>query len=347
MGKTKIEWTDETVNPLRARNLETGKVGHWCVKISPGCRECYASHLQTGPYLSGIPYEVGNENKVETYLDTTVLDRTVMRRRKPTKFFWADMTDLFLPRYSDEDRDTCFAYMALASQHTHQVLTKRADLMHRYFQVDPNARLSESPEARIGRRAMEIAAARGENVDDPWWDAFWTWPIPNLWLGVSTENQEWADKRIPLLLQTPAARRYVSMEPLLGKLKVEDYLEGHEDHGIGWDFGKGAGACVGYTPPLDWGILGGESGGNARLMDIDWAYSLVDQFQRHDVPLFVKQLGRRVRWNGISAYGEHWPMRTFRRDMHGWWRVELKHRKGGDPEEWPTKLRLRQFPEAA
>jgi protein gp37 len=154
------------------------------------------------------------------------------------------------------------------------------------------------------------------------------WPLPNVWLGVSVENQHFADERIPLLLQTPAAVRFISAEPLLGPVDLDQFVwpacivtrEQHDaDHGGGmWCDER----C------LDWVIVGGESGHGARSFDLAWARSIVSQCRAAGVPVFVKQLGARPLFHDGGG-----------RTSEG-----LRHPKGGDPTEWPEDLRVREFP---
>jgi protein gp37 len=140
MSKTLIEWADHTINPIRARNLETGAVGHFCEKVSPECANCYASdwNERVRPQASGKLIGTGlsflpvNRAKVETFLDRSKLEE-VLRRKKPTRYFWCDMTDLFGEWVPDAMIDACFAVMALTPHHTHMVLTKRADRMRAYM----------------------------------------------------------------------------------------------------------------------------------------------------------------------------------------------------------------------
>lgn len=149
MSKTSIEWADHSINPFRARNLETGKIGHFCVKVSPGCKNCYSSKLQS-PYLTQLEFVASNRSKVQLFLEENALDQ-VLRRKTPTRYFWCDMTDMFLDDYPDAWIWKCLEVMRLTPQHTHMVLTKRADRL-RSFMGD------------------------------------WASPLPNLWLGVSVEN---------------------------------------------------------------------------------------------------------------------------------------------------------------
>lgn len=277
MGKTSIEWVRNAdgsqgwaINPIRARNKETSKAGHYCEKISAGCKNCYASRMQS-PYLSQLEYIAENRDKVELYFDDAAIQQ-VIRRKKPTTFFWCDMTDLFGDWVPDEWIDRCLLAMALTPQHRHMLLTKRPGRMRACFT------------AKRGHFTCEYIHVPATSVSR-------LLPLANVWLGVSCENQEAADARIPLLLQTPAAVRFISAEPLLGPVDLKhiefrratwyDALENHDGFGL-------LGAA---HQKLDWVIVGGESGPGARAMCPEWARSIRDQCQASGVPYFHKQNG--------------------------------------------------------
>jgi len=305
MAETSIEWVispdgsqGHTVNPIRFRNLETGKAGHHCEKISAGCKNCYASAMQK-PYLSGLEFVTENRQRGEFFLDGAALE-SVLRRRIPTTYFWCDMTDLFGSWVPDEWIDRVFAGMALTPQHRHIVLTKRAARMREYWTSDLFARLvcccnrtatGEDPHSWTGPNLTTIARKYRREPHQM------RLPLPNVILGVSCENQAAADERIPHLLRTPAACRMVSMEPLLGdvrlwKLQSLDY----HDNSIGYETYPLSGRqampdCDWKHPRLDWVIVGGESGPGARPMHPDWARSLRDQCTAAGVPFFFKQWG--------------------------------------------------------
>ena len=132
MGSTSIEWTDETINPLRARlNADQKRSGHYCEKISPGCKRCYSSKLQ--PRFGMPQFQEQRRLDVETFLDPSKLHQ-VLQRKKPTKWFWCDMTDMFGAWVPNEMIAACFGVMAATPWHTHQVLTKRADRMRAWFE---------------------------------------------------------------------------------------------------------------------------------------------------------------------------------------------------------------------
>lgn len=280
MGATSIEWCDHSINPLRARG-KSGAVGHYCEMVSPGCANCYASALQRRfglpPFLAGQKRDL-----VELFLDEEKLQE-VIRRRKPTRYFWCDMTDLFGEWVPDEWINRCFAAMVLATHHTHQVLTKRAARMRHYISGDRQMVITrligqlicDAYERKTGK-PMAMTAERAALVTD--------WPLSNVWLGVSVENREQANARIPLLLETPAAVRFLSVEPLLEHIGQWGHCD---DCGAHRDI-AGRCRCVGKGR-VGWVIVGGESGPNARPCDVAWIRSIVRQCQEAGVACFVKQ----------------------------------------------------------
>ncbi len=207
--KTGIAWTNATWNPV------TG-----CTKVSQGCKHCYAerewARLSANPKATayfGLAF-----TDVACHEDR--LDQP-LRWEKPRLIFVNSMSDLFHEAVPDDFIDKVFAVMALAEQHVFQVLTKRPERMWRWF--DPE---HDNREHAVGQAMREIAASRGSN------DAgLPEWPLPNVWLGVSIEDQATADARIPLLLQTPAAVRWVSAEPLLGPIEIGSANSGGNQDG--------------------------------------------------------------------------------------------------------------------
>ena len=273
---TKIEWTDETWNPLRARNRESGRAGHFCVHHSPGCKFCYAEILQKR-FGNPVRYAAQDADKVELFLDEKVLTAP-LRWRRPRTVFVCSMTDLFYEGYGDDLIDKVFAVMAIAQQHRFQVLTKRADRMRAYFEAEPWDRIN-------GEAGVLWDWAKIPQLGPP--------PIPNVWLGVSVEDQQRAVERIPHLLDTPAAVRFLSVEPLLGPIDLRRWMTLFP-HGP-------CGPMASAT--LDWVIVGGESGPNARPMYPGWARSIRDQCQTAGVPFFFKQWGE-WDWLEHQTYGD-------------------------------------------
>lgn len=268
-GKTNIQWATDQWNPI---------VG--CSVVSPGCTNCYAMRM-AGTWLRGTePYKgLTQDSKAGPVWNGKVrlLEERLgdpLRWRAPKdgsrrRVFVNSMGDLFHEAVPEGWISRVFTVMALAPQHDFLVLTKRAERMREYI-------------PRAGH------------------------PIPNVWLGVSAEDQTRADERIPLLLDTPAAVRFVSAEPLLGKLDLFRPGLSLGNHGVNWV------------------IVGGESGPGARPFDLAWARSIVAQCRSAGVPCFIKQLGSLVFENRCE--------------------IRFSDRKGGDPSEWPEDLRVREYP---
>ena len=343
MGKTSIEWTDHSINPIRAKVEVTGAVGHYCEKISSGCAKCYASNLQKRfrmPSFGRVKTDL--PEGVEVFLDENQLYK-VLARRKPTKYFWCDMTDMFGWWVPDEWIDKCLAVMALTPQHTHQVLTKRPDRAAEYFNRPGRHGFWGHWAWCFWAEKQEIAWAQAprwlehrERIVNP--------PLPNVWLGTSVENQKAADERIPHLLKIPAAVRFLSCEPLLGPVNLNMgnllHLPPCPQSPCNQGTWKGLECdCREYHPNwINWVIVGGESGHDARRCEVQWIADIRDQCQAAGVPCFIKQLGAEPYWG--------WPQLPagirVRPDNHSM--LNLRDKKGGDWDEWPEDLRVREFP---
>lgn len=273
---SKIEWTDATWNVV------TG-----CEKVSPGCDNCYAETF--AERWRGIP-----GHHFEPGFDVTLRPERLdlpFRWRKPKRVFVNSMSDLFHKDIPDEYIARVFAVMALTPQHTYQVLTKRHGRMR--------SLLNDSAFVDAVRKQMYeddayATLARG---------GLPTWPLPNVWLGVSVEDQKRADLRIPALVDTPAAVRFLSCEPLLGP--VDLFAGDHSTHERDFD-GTDDYVCLDCSTDdrhvpwrvidrsalgIDWVIVGGESGRKARPLAPQWATALRDQCAAADVPFFFKQWG--------------------------------------------------------
>lgn len=243
-SKSKIEWTDSTWSPV------TG-----CDPISQGCKNCYAKR-EVETRWSKNPKSVWYGRPFNDVRCHPEQLNAPLRWKDGRKIFVCPRADLFHDSVPFEFIASVFWVMWNAPQHTFQILTKRADRMKEFIDLQSDAQ---------------------------------SWPLPNVWLGVTAENQETADERIQLLLKTPAAVRFVSAEPLLGSI----------------DFVKSSDAWYsrGYAPwrntpvltGIHWLIVGGESGPKARPMHPDWVRALRDQCQAAGVPFFLKQ------------WGEWWP----------------------------------------
>lgn len=303
-----IQWTDVTWSPI---------VG--CDRVSAGCDHCYAATVHNRRYLAWkrgtfptAPAQYhqpfwGAGGGVQLMPERLDAPR---HWRKPRRVFVNSVSDLFHPDVPGEFINQVWNTMFNVKRHTYQILTKRPERLLEWTQ----------------RKA-----------------AYTHWPIEDIWpswiwLGVSVENQRAADERIPLLLQTPAAVRFLSCEPLIGPVSLSRYIgafnenvteEFEEAHG--WRYDAWSGGFIGsprrgsipYDPRcgLDWCIVGGESGAHARPMDLSWAESLVEQCRDAEVAVFVKQLGQV--WARANS---------------------TKERHAGDPAEWPEHLRVREWP---
>jgi len=323
---TNIEWTrnpdgskGKSWNPIRARNKESGKRGWFCAPVHEGCRFCYAERINikagdTGG--NGVAYKAQNEALVDIYLDEETLLEP-LHWKKPQRVFVCSMSDLFGSWVKEEWLDKIFAVMARCPQHTFIMLTKRPDRMHSYMGdlgCDlPDRSAGDGPREGTWTRIFLLAASQDRKQvlrEKP------HWPLPNVWGLVSCSTQEDADKFIPILLDTPLAKRGVSLEPLLGpidlaRLCILPQKPGSIRAGIHIDAlrGRYCESGVAYTgdwdvsgpaPPdserrtLSWVIGGGESGTkeqDVRPMHPDWLRSLRDQCRAAGVPFFFKQWG--------------------------------------------------------
>lgn len=288
MGKTEISWADEVWNPVRG-----------CSRVSEGCRHCYAETTAARFSGPGQPYEGLVTRKLKVISDDeqrmearwTGDVRFVasalaepLKRKKPTRYFVNSMSDLFHDGFTNQQIAAVFGVMAACPRHTFMVLTKRPQRMREWFEwVEKRGEDGKSlfpgddredQEWRIWQM-LNVAAHRSgaEKMPNHHGGA---WPLPNVWLGVSVENQAAADERIPLLLQTPAAVRFISAEPLLGPVQLPVV------HVFGpaakWD-----------GPKIDWVIAGCESGHGARPCEVSWLRSLRDQCTSAGVAFWLKQ----------------------------------------------------------
>jgi protein gp37 len=290
-NKTSIEWTDYNWNFLRG-----------CSRVSEGCRNCYAEAVAARfsgfddkgkelPYfglaqmVNGKPRWTGSVRVIPHLISQP------QRWTKPRKIFVNSMSDLFHEKVPEDVLDHAFSVMQLANQHTYQILTKRPERMLDYM-----------------RRKHPRAG------DGPWFN--------HIWLGVSVEDQKTADERIPLLLETPAAVRWISAEPLLGPVNLCQV------------YGRDRSAVL----DLDWVVVGGESGARARLCNVEWLRSIVDQCRKAGTAVFVKQLGVQPYTTDRADFRSTVMVRE--NEFH----ARLSNRKGGDMAEWPEDLRVREMP---
>lgn len=250
---TKIEWTGETWNPIRARDKQTGKIGWFCEHASDGCRFCYAETMNRWRG-NGIDYIKQNRDQIEIFID----EKTLLKPKewqKSRTIFPCSMTDIAADFITTAMLDQMFRVMGDTAHHTYQVLTKRPDRMRQYL--------------ALWRGRHQLCEGFGCNYCGdyngrvPWIDGY---AFRNLHLGTSIEQRRHLS-RLDDLRATPAALRWISFEPLLEDIGEIDLT------GIGW--------CV----------IGGESGHNARPYCFDWAQSIIDQCARAGVACFHKQVG--------------------------------------------------------
>jgi protein gp37 len=304
---TGISWTDATWNPVRG-----------CSRVSEGCRNCYAERVAARFSGPGQPYEglvrvrsavsgliykskAGAGSYVDPRWNGTV--RMVpehlgdpMRWKRPRRIFVNSMSDLFHEGLTNEQIAAVFGVMAAAPRHTFQVLTKRARRMREWFAwiAAQRTRLLTIPVSpRLVCRSHAAAFVPTMTLGTEPQPR--QWPLPNVWLGVSVEDQAAADERIPELLRTPAAVRFLSCEPLLGPVNLRhldddaaggawcqvDGLTGNQT-----DMGR---PCPPVGARVDWVIAGCESGPGARPCGVEWLRSLRWQCAAARVPFFLKQ----------------------------------------------------------
>lgn len=309
---SKIEWTGETWNPV---------IG--CDKVSPGCKNCYA--IRTAWIRMHNPkmakryagtVEKTQSGQLNWTGKITLVDEVLLKplkTKKPTTFFVNSMSDLFHKDVPFEFIRLVFGIMSVCQNHTFQILTKRPERMLEYFQWQIKFNPDEEDPAYY---AYDLCINHG--IETGCGSAFETeeWPLPNVWLGVSVENQQTADERIPVLLQVPAAIRFLSCEPLLGPVDLTQFYISKDKSithnaltGVpyDWDYEKEFEEDS-IDEKIHWVIVGGESGPGARPMHPDWAIQLRNQCKDAGVPFFFKQWGEYVpmlgHTNGVKVKDE-------------------------------------------
>lgn len=265
--KSKIEWLDggASWNPI------TG-----CTPISEGCANCYAKTMAETRLRGMFGYDQENPFKI-TFHPEDKLNQPLEWKR-PRKIFVCSMGDLFHEDVKNKWLDKIFAVMTKAYWHTFIVLTKRPERMHDYI-----CEAMYDSECRYEGYYEECEELKAEDATPP--------TETNVWLGVTAENQRTADERIPILLSTPAAKRFVSVEPMLESIDLNllrndrsAYVVEDANHYPGYE-------CTGQRSYIDWIICGAETGPNARPMNLDWARNLRDQCAEARVPFFFKKAG--------------------------------------------------------
>lgn len=335
MGKDSAKYWDVSWSPT---------VG--CSHDSPGCASCWAEKLASSR-LAHLPEYAGLTSNGRWTGEVRLLPERLsepLHWKKPRVAFVDIMSDLFHPAVPRDFIVRVWAIILICClreglPHTFLVCSKRPERMR-------DVLASMTPE--------EIASAGAGSVEDgdAWWDILSRHmqkrgPVADtLWLGVTAENQAMANKRIPLLLQTPAARRWVSCEPLLGPVDLSRYMwpvhwswdsrfEAPEEALASGAFAeqRRQGLVLQGSTFLDQTVVGGESGPGARSCDVDWIRSIVRQSAAASVPCFVKQ------WGSNPVHLTRDEHRQPYRDEP----VKLKHRSGADPSEWPEELRVREL----
>lgn len=349
-----IAWTEQTWNPVMG-----------CSKVSAGCTHCYAEKMAARFSGEGQPFHGLSDGKRWTGKVKFRFDRLMepCRWTRPRLVFVNSVSDLFHEELAFHEIGAIFAVMAASPKHTFQVLTKRPARMLEFFAwLEAQMRDTWHPH---GYTTQDDNAARMEVLRScfgmqlksylPSMPA--VWPLPNVWLGVSTENQAAADERIPLLLKAPAAVRWISAEPLIGRLDLQKWLRGvcpscgSTTYPYDHDLEMACQTCATLRPDdeafddwpvrLDWVVVGGESGQGARPCEGSWMRPIVRDCQRKGVPVFVKQLGAAYSdpFHGIAGRAL-----VIDPDAQALVSRRLAHPKGGDVSEWPSELRVREWP---
>lgn len=302
---TKIQWTDHTFNPWRG-----------CTKVSPGCTNCYAETLShRNPKVLGVWGDSGTRVVASESMwhEPLKWDREAREAGERRRVFCASLADVFEDRSElNVPRARLWSLIAKTQSLDWLLLTKRPENV---------------------RRLLSRFSA---DTDETAWEIFCGgWPS-NVWLGTSVEDQRRADERIPELLKIPAAVRFLSIEPLLGPIALRRGVHGWIDRGpspaaalgaiLGHNDAYSGGTLLPPMPGIDWVIVGGESGPNARPCDLAWIRSIRDQCRAAGVACFIKQLGAVVTEDGEALF------------------PAFDDPKGGDWDEWPEDIRVREFP---
>lgn len=320
MADTTIEWTSKVWNPIRG-----------CSLVSQGCRSCYAmkqAYRFSGPCQ---PYEglvrMGANGPVWTGRLREVPEKLgePLSWRKPVKIFVNSMSDLFHSEVSNEFIAAVFAVMAASPRHTYQILTKRPERALAWFASvadDPADKVSaglsaidwdEEAVCAVANYINGFARWSGSPEDgNPLDGSVRRWPLPNVHLGVSIEDQSTADERLPLLSKFPTVVPWVSYEPALGPVDFGRWMHPFEvsrdDEGN--DLGSAGGGSF-----IGWLVCGGESGTGARPMHPSWARGARDQCDAAAVPFFFKQWGAYEPMTDAEAWSSY--MVTESDDLRG------------------------------
>lgn len=321
MSLSDIEWTDYVWNPCRGCSMAPGsELG--------GCLYCWAARMAARnlPAMrsptTGNPFAIFTDNGPRWKGPVELIESKLfepLQWRKSQRVFVNSMSDLFHESLPYPDILHVFQVMAKCQRQTFQILTKRQGRMRELLSLCWWRNLGHSPEMG-GDVWVKVIAGEQRAGDQNF--------LPNVWLGVSIENPPTADQRIPELLMTPAAIRFVSYEPALAEVDWRKFLPRRMALSEIPGSALNDGCTEMWTEGIDWAIIGGESGPHARPFSLKWLRNTIQQFKSAGVPLFVKQLG------------DH-PVSDNEADL-----PQLVHisGKGGDMEQWPPDVRVRQFP---
>lgn len=278
MQETPIGWTDFSVNLIKYCDV-TGKIVWACVHASAGCIHCYAQTLALR-WNKGKLFTAQNMEEVTPFFDEVEAKRILTSKKIAGKrVFVNDMTDWMGPWVDDEIIDSCFAVFALRRDVIFQTLTKHSDRQLKYFTAETSPHFY--PCTRVEKLSYEMM--RNSDVDV---QVDTRWPLPNVHVGVSVEDQKNADNRIPRLLETDAAVRWVSAEPLLSAVNFEKIS--FKSYSTGTAFPAtllGGQKMVGVNGI----VIGGESGPGHREMPLNSAIKLARAAQRAGVAVYFKQ----------------------------------------------------------
>lgn len=293
-ANTEIAWATHTFNPW---------VG--CTKVSAACDHCYAEAWAKRTGQSGLWAGDRRLTSDANWRQPFKWNKAARTAGERHRVFCASLADVFDNQVPKEWRSRLWSVIAECQHLDWLLLTKRPQNI---------AKMLPSTTTEV----MTMGKA---------------WPWPHVWLGTTAENQEEADRRIPILLEVPATVRFVSIEPLLGPIDFRNLRANTYDAITGaGDFERLGQWCP--TPAIDWVIVGGESGGGARSAELRWFHDIVSQCQAAKVSVFVKQLGARPVVGG----------QTYTYYDGGDVDVRPKDPKGGNWDEWPSSLRVREFP---
>lgn len=367
MGKSSIEWTEETWNPTRG-----------CSRVSPGCEHCYAEVMAArfsdeGYWGHGFAVR-GDHGGRWTRRLALVTDEAFpghgklelpLRWQTPRVVFVNSTSDLFHEDLTNEEIAAVFGIMLACPDHTFQILTKRAKRLrewHAWLKKEAancNGGVGMSEQARCLVAAQQFCDHKAlRRTQEILGHERAEWPLPNVWQGVSVESQKYADERVPELLLVPAAVRWVSYEPALGGVDFTRIALLGAAGAINLNALTGEVASGPWRyHRLDWIVVGGESGPGARAFDVAWARKVRDGCATHGVAYFFKQLGAHpydgdkaieIELDGIGAIGAAIldPRRPLGVAKTGNV-IATKSKKGGAWEDIPVDLRIREYPKAA